>query len=116
MHEIASGLPMDCVRGEDYTCSHASFLHGLREFARADAEDVIFRAEPLLEGKGLNRRQIGLRVQYFWNLHRSGGDAIPEDFAFPDDEQTEPSPALSPYAREKYAEIPWELRPSLAMT
>jgi hypothetical protein len=113
MHTIASGLPVECIRGEpgtagaDYTCSHASFLVALRRFAAVGREDVIFRAEPLRNEAG---DQIGTIVQFFWNLRRSSNDRIPDDFVWPPDESSEPPLDCSPYVREKYKSIPQELR------
>ncbi len=110
MHDIASGLPVRCLRGRDadYTCKHNSFLVGLRRFA--GEEDVVFRAEPLID----DGVQIGFEVQFFWDRLRSRGDAIPDDFVYPT--ASEPDlPQLSPYVREKYAHIAPEMRAPVAV-
>lgn len=103
LHTIASGLPVECLKGDDYSCAHASFLVGLRRFATQ--QDVIFRAEPMLQGDD----QTGWRVQFFWNLFRSEGHRVPPDFRHPDDADDVLS-ECSPYVRPKYAAIPVHLR------
>lgn len=109
MHEIASGLPTTCIRGRDadYKCKHSSFLIGLRRFA-AD-EDVIFRAVPLFEEDDPAGLQIGFEVQFFWDRLRTRDDDVPRAFIYPAEGETELQ-QLTPYVREKYAEIRPELR------
>lgn len=108
MHVIASGLPVDCLRGEDYGCSDVSFSAFLRRFA--GSHDVVYRCRPIVEDDA----QVGWRVQFFWNLHRSDGHRAPSDFSYPDD-----TDALlercSPYVRPKYAQVPDDLRAPLAL-
>jgi hypothetical protein len=77
LHTIAGGLPVECRRGEDYSCAHESFLVGLRRFAAE--QDVIFRAEPVVGGDD----QVGWTVQFFWNLYRSESRRTPPDFRHP---------------------------------
>ncbi len=108
LHTIAGGLPVECRRGEDYSCAHESFLVGLRRFAAE--QDVIFRAEPVVEGGD----QVGWTVQFFWNLYRSESRRTPPDFRHPSDADDVLS-ECSPYVRRKYAEIPVQMRVPLSL-
>jgi hypothetical protein len=108
LHTIAGGLPVECRRGEDYSCAHESFLVGLRRFAAE--QDVIFRAEPVVGGDD----QVGWTVQFFWNLYRSESRRTPPDFRHPSDTDDVLS-ECSPYVRRKYAEIPVQLRVPLSL-
>lgn len=108
MHAIASGLPVDCLRGEDYLCSDVSFAAFIRRFAGLN--DVIYRYRPIVEDDA----QVGWRVQFFWNLHRSEGHATPADFSYPDDTDDLLS-RCSPYVRPKYAQVPNALRAPLTL-
>lgn len=107
MHSIASGLPVDCRFGEDYTCSNTSFVAGIRRFSLL--HDVVQRSRPLLE----DGVQVGWRVQFFWNLYRSEGHRTPNDFRHPDGDD-DVLAACSPYVRPKYAEIPVDRRARLS--
>jgi hypothetical protein len=119
MHTIASGLPVECMRGAagdpdaDYSCSHASFVVALRRFAAVDREDVVFRFEPIRDETG---DQVGTTVQFFWSLRRSNKDRIPDDFIWPTGESAEPALECSPFVREKYRSIPRELRAPVLAT
>lgn len=106
MHAIASGLPVDCLQGEDYQCSHRSFSAYLRRFS-VD-HDVVYRSRPSLE----DGAQVGWRVQFFWNLHRSDGRAAPSDFRHLSDEDDVLS-SCAPYVRPKYSKVPVDLRAPL---
>ncbi|WP_157260861.1 hypothetical protein [Patulibacter minatonensis] len=108
MHTIASGLPVDCIRGEDYASEHLSFVASLRRFARE--HDVVVRVESIQEAGD----QIGWRVQYFWNLYRSEGHRTPSDFVYSDD-VSEVLAKCSPYVRPRYGEIPQDLRAPLQL-
>lgn len=106
MDHIASGLPMTCEAPFDYECRHLSFLSSMRRFAREN--DVVFRFEQT--PRSGSRPQQGWIVQFFWDLYRSRGDAVPKKFDHVDDDPHEVMERHGPYVREMYAKIPPDLR------
>jgi hypothetical protein len=107
MHEIACGLPVECIPPTDYRCAHPSVLVGLRRFRTE--HDVVLRYEPLFSG-ARNAPQRGWLVQFFWDLYPSRGDAIPADFVWPAGDASEVIERHGPFVRDEYAGIPSALR------